>query len=232
MPVNEKLMRIQTAIKAPKNLYNKFGKFYYRNAEGICEAVKPYLEKENCALILFDELVEVGSFSRENVTEEHDTKESGSRVYVKATARLLDIETQDIIEVSAYARESMEKKGMDESQITGTASSYARKYALNGLFLLDDTKDADTDEYANQTNASKRKPNTPEEQDAEATEQMATEKIAEVMVKALDARCKREGVPVDTILSLYQVNSLSDLTNREYRNINDNWEKILEKVNK
>lgn len=215
MPVNEKLMRIQTAIKAPKNLYNKFGKFYYRNAEGICEAVKPYLEKENCSLRLTDQVVEVGG-----------------RVYVKAQAILQDNETKEVTYTEAFARESEKKAGMDDSQITGTASSYARKYALNGLFLLDDTKDADTDEYANQTNAGKGKPNTPEEQDAEATEQMATEKIAEVMVKALDARCKREGVPVDTILSLYQVDSLSDLTNREYRNINDNWEKILEKVNK
>lgn len=208
MAINEKLMKIQTAIKAPKNLYNKFGKFYYRNAEGICEAVKPYLEKENCSLRLTDQVVEVGG-----------------RVYVKAQAILQDNETNECTYTEAFARESEEKKGMDESQITGTASSYARKYALNGLFLLDDTKDADTDEYANQTGKK-----SPAEQDEEATEQMAKEKIVDVMVKALEARCKKEGVALDIIYSLYHVQALSELTNRQYRNINDNWEKILGKA--
>ena len=123
MSIHEKLMRIQTEIKAPKNLYNSFGKYKYRNAEGICEAVKPYLQKENCALVLSDDIVEIGG-----------------RVYVKAIATLMDCENDEWVETRAYARESFEKKGMDDSQITGTASSYARKYALNGLFLLDDTK--------------------------------------------------------------------------------------------
>lgn len=133
MGVSEKLMRIQTEIKAPKNLYNSFGKYKYRNAEGICEAVKPFLTSEKVILTLSDEIVEIGG-----------------RVYVKATALLCDTDTLETHEVSAYAREPAEKKGMDESQITGTASSYARKYALNGLFLLDDTKDADSDEYSNE----------------------------------------------------------------------------------
>ena len=127
MGINEKLMRIQTQIKAPKNLYNSFGKYKYRNAEGICEAVKPFLEKENVSLILLDDVMAVGN-----------------RFYVKAIARLTDNENGDSVEATAFARESETKKGMDDSQITGTASSYARKYALNGLFLLDDTKDADT----------------------------------------------------------------------------------------
>ena len=121
MSLDEKLMRIQTEIKAPKNLYNSFGKYKYRNAEGICEAVKPYLQKEKCNLTLEDDIIEVGG-----------------RIYVKAIATLSDCESDECISVSAFARESSEKKGMDDSQITGTASSYARKYALNGLLLLDD----------------------------------------------------------------------------------------------
>lgn len=229
--LNEKLMRIQTEIKAPKNLYNSFGKYKYRNAEGICEAVKPYLAKEKCSLTLEDEIVQVGTFAKKREDENGNIiTELGNRVYVKATATLRDVETDESISVSAFARESAEKKGMDDSQITGTASSYARKYALNGLFLLDDTKDADTDEYANQTNASKKKEKTPEEQDAEATEKFAKEKITDVMAKALKSRCDKEGVPETLIHSLYHVKSLNDITNLQYRNINDNWNKILEKA--
>lgn len=125
----KKVQEIQTHLKVPKNLYNKFGKYNYRNAEGICEAVKPLLAKHGLILTLSDELVAVGE-----------------RYYVKATATICS-DVEEKLSVSAFARESFDKKGMDDSQITGTASSYARKYALNGLFLLDDTKDADTDEY-------------------------------------------------------------------------------------
>lgn len=125
----KKMQEIQTHLKAPKNLYNSFGKYNYRNAEGICEAVKPLLAEHGLILTLSDELVAVGE-----------------RYYVKATATICS-NAEEKLSVSAFARESFDKKGMDGSQITGTASSYARKYALNGLFLLDDTKDADTDEY-------------------------------------------------------------------------------------
>ncbi|MBQ0089297.1 MAG: ERF family protein [Prevotellaceae bacterium] len=129
MGIIEKLMSIQTKIKAPKNLYNKFGKYYYRNAEGICEAVKPYLDDNKCALKLDDEIVEVAG-----------------RVYVRATATLIDCESLEDINAVAYAREGEGKNGMDASQVTGSTSSYARKYALNALFLLDDTKDDDSEE--------------------------------------------------------------------------------------
>ena len=125
----KKVQEIQTHLKAPKNLYNSFGKYKYRNAEGICEAVKPLLAEHGLILTLSDEIVAVGE-----------------RYYVKATATICS-DANEVLSVSAFARESLDKKGMDDSQITGTASSYARKYALNGLFLLDDTKDADTDEY-------------------------------------------------------------------------------------
>lgn len=130
MEFYEKIQDIQTKLKAPKNLYNTFGKYNYRNAEGILEAVKPFLEKHGLVLTISDEIV------NEN-----------ERYYVMATARITDGDKS--LYTTAYAREALTKKGMDDSQITGTASSYARKYALNGLFLLDDTKDADTDEYYN-----------------------------------------------------------------------------------
>ena len=132
-----KLQEIQHKLKAPKGQYNSFGKYKYRSCEDILEAVKPILNEVGCTLTLSDEIVLIGD-----------------RFYVMATATL---KGDDLCEsVTAFAREDNEKKGMDGSQITGTASSYARKYALNGLFCIDDTKDADTDEYAQQT--SKKKP--------------------------------------------------------------------------
>lgn len=130
LSLNEKLMRIQVELKAPKNLYNSFGKYHYRNAEGIQEALKPMEKAFGVVTTLSDSIEEVGG-----------------RIYVKATATLTDVETGDQIAVTAYAREAADKKGMDDSQVTGATSSYARKYALNGLFLLDDTKDTDTEEY-------------------------------------------------------------------------------------
>jgi hypothetical protein len=138
MNIHEKLSAIQSEMKAPKNLYNSFGKYSYRNAEGICEAFKPYGKKYGLSLVLSDEVVEIGG-----------------RVYVMATASLYDTESPDSIGVSAFAREAETKKGMDDAQVTGATSSYARKYALNGLFLLDDTKDPDTDEYRQQVEKGK-----------------------------------------------------------------------------
>ena len=206
MSITEKLMRIQTEIKAPKNLYNSFGKYKYRNAEGICEAVKPFLQKEKCALTLEDEIVEVGG-----------------RVYVRATATLTDCESDEDFTTTAYARESFEKKGMDDSQITGTASSYARKYALNGLLLLDDTKDADTDEYKKQTDGK-----IEEAEDTKKTEEIGNMKISEVKVNVLHKRCTDEGVDEAKVLSLYKVSDFSELTEKKFHNIVENWAKIKE----
>ena len=133
-----KLLEIQTELKAPKGQYNKFGNFNYRSAEDIIEAVKPICAKHGVLLTLRDELNHVGE-----------------RYYIKATARLTDCESAEYIETCAFAREAASKSGMDDSQLTGSTSSYARKYALNGLFAIDDTKDADTDEYKRQTDANK-----------------------------------------------------------------------------
>lgn len=130
-----KLRKLQVELKVPKSQRNNFGNYNYRNAEDILEAVKPLCDKYKLVLVVSDELVNIGD-----------------RYYVKATARVIDNDEEGGCEATGYAREDLDKKGMDESQITGAASSYARKYALNGLFAIDDTKDADTDEHTNQVN--------------------------------------------------------------------------------
>lgn len=127
--VRASLAAVQAALKAPKSQYNSFGKYKYRSCEDILEAVKPLLKEHGLTLVLYDELTECGG-----------------RIYIEANVRVTDIESGDSISACAFAREPETKKGMDDSQITGTASSYARKYALNGLFCIDDTKDADTEE--------------------------------------------------------------------------------------
>jgi hypothetical protein len=124
----DKLNLIQNELNAPKNRHNSFGNYSYRSLEDVLEAVKPLLKREGLVLTLTDTI--------ENI---------GDNYYVKATARLTDGNQE--LQATAYAREALEKKGMDVAQVTGSASSYARKYCLNGLFLIDDTKDPDTDEY-------------------------------------------------------------------------------------
>lgn len=201
--IDEKLMRIQTKIKAPKNLYNSFGKYKYRNAESICEAVKPFLVEEKCSLTLEDDIVEVGG-----------------RVYVKATATLYDSESQDgeAVCVTAFAREAENKKGMDDSQITGTASSYARKYALNGMFLLDDTKDADTDEY--------HKQNDVPDKNEDIQKQIEGGKISSIKLESLVDKCKEDGIDVTKLLGLYKLKDLAEMNEKQFSNAINHWEDI------
>lgn len=127
MSIYTKLMNVQNELKVPKNNTNTFGNYKFRNAEDILEALKPLLKKHNVTVIITDDVVMVGD-----------------RYYIKATVKFIDTETGEMIETSALAREEETKKGFDASQITGSTSSYARKYALNGLFAIDDTKDSDT----------------------------------------------------------------------------------------
>lgn len=159
----KKLIEIQKELKAPKGQVNKFGGYKYRSCEDILEAVKPLCVKQGVQLTVSDELVLIGE-----------------RYYIKATAKVTD--GTETVEVNAFAREEESKKGMDASQITGTASSYARKYALNGLFCIDDTKDADTDEYTKKTN-----------KDAEP---LATDAEKKMLMQ----RCKQLGVDINAIL--------------------------------
>ena len=134
-----KLLKIQGALNVPKSNYNEFGGFNYRSCEDILEGLKPILAEHKAVVAITDEIVQIGE-----------------RYYVKATAELIDTENGTVINTTAYAREEETKKGMDGSQITGSASSYARKYALNGLFAIDDTKDAD--DPSRHDSGSQRKP--------------------------------------------------------------------------
>ena len=142
--INNLLVEVQSELKAPKGQYNSFGKYNYRSTEDILEGLKPILKEKNLVLVVFDDVVQVSD-----------------RVYIKSTAKLSY--DQESIEVTAFARESLTKKGMDDSQITGTASSYARKYALNGLFLIDDSKDADSDEFSKQNKSQKNSEQKPKQ---------------------------------------------------------------------
>lgn len=164
MGLKEKLLNIQTELKAPKGQYNSYGGYKYRSCEDILEAVKPLLKANKCVLNISDEIANIGE-----------------RYYIRAAATITDAEGDESYTNVAYAREEETKKGMDGAQITGTASSYARKYALNGLFLIDDTKDADTDEHAKQTGAEPK-----EEKKASAKQIELIRKIAEEQGKELD----------------------------------------------
>lgn len=136
--MNNAIISIQNELKAPKGQFNSFGRYKYRSCEDILEAVKPLLHKYSCSLNISDEVVMVGD-----------------RFYIKAAATLRKDTGEVVLSSVAYAREDESKKGMDGAQVTGAASSYARKYALNGLFCIDDTKDADTDEYTKNTKPEK-----------------------------------------------------------------------------
>lgn len=145
----ERVSLLITELKAPKSQRNNFGKYNYRSAEDILEAVKPLANNYGLVPKLSDEPVMIGDWH-----------------YIKATATIKDVKTGEEEVATAYAREPLAKKGMDESQITGTASSYARKYAMNGLYQIDDTKDADTDEYTEQVKQATPKPITKTQQEA------------------------------------------------------------------
>ena len=179
------LTDIQTELKAPKNRFNRFGNYKYRSCEDILEAVKPLLKEHKATLTIRDEIVEVGG-----------------RVYVKAIVTFNA--GDENAEVTAFARESESKKGMDASQITGTASSYARKYALNGLFLIDDTKDADTEEFTQQS------------KDAEKTQETAAKKIGKVKAEALAKAVADCGKDLNVLLNYLGVKKAEDLTEEQH----------------
>ena len=190
MEIYKKLMGIQTKLKAPKSQRNSFGNYNYRSCEDILEAVKPLLDEFKVALTIKDEIILIGE-----------------RYYIKATATLIDIDTGDTTETSAYARESAEKRGMDSSQVTGATSSYARKYALNGLFAIDDNKDADS----TNTHGKDIKPNmTP------------VSGLSEAQIKRLLAIGNKSGFNKDTIVKtvkkLYGC-ELKDMTREQYNEV-------------
>lgn len=205
--VYKNLLLIQQELKVPKTAYNSFGKYHYRSCEDILEAVKPIAHKHGCVVTVTDDIDKIGE-----------------RYYVRAIAILTDAETGEQVQNVAYARESEEKKGMDDSQVTGTASSYARKYALNGLFAIDDTKDADTDEYKKQSNDNKQASEADKPQ-GQVNGGNDSFKLSDGQMKRLFAIAsksdKTKDQPVDALLhsvikKRWNKTSLNDLTKVEY----------------
>lgn len=198
MKLHEKLLAIQTKLKAPKGQYNKFGNFNYRSAEDILEAVKPLNAEQGLLLTITDEI-----------------KEVGGRIYVVATATVSD--GTDELKVSAFAREPENKKGMDESQITGATSSYARKYALNGLYAIDDNKDADTNEHKQQQDnmpkkqqAQKQQPKQQQQQEQGFTEQELHELVEKYVRKIEELGVDRAKL-IEFVCNKHSVGNLFDL---------------------
>ena len=202
----EKLIKIQSELKAPKNQNNTFGKYKYRSCEDILEAVKPLLSREGLLLTLTDTIEQVGN-----------------RFYVKATVKLTD--GTETVENTAYAREEETKKGMDGPQVTGTSSSYARKYALNGLFCIDDTKDADTDEYKTETSERSKA-----QESAKRQEEQKYKTLTDLSHKA-----KGDGITGEDIKNIitfkYKKHSSKELTFAQcadlLKNYSEYWQEFL-----
>lgn len=216
-----KLVKIQNELKAPKNQYNSFGKYHYRSCEDILEGLKPVLLKHNASLYIYDSLELIGE-----------------RYYVKATVTFVDVESGDKIVNTAYARESADKKGMDDSQVTGATSSYARKYALNGLFLIDDTKDADMDEYQNQQNkpskkTTKAETKTDEQKNVEMAANVDQDFVphGEGMTPKRIARLKKAqeitGKNDATVLATARANSFEEITEASYISVMNLFLKLM-----
>ena len=203
--IYKKLMLVQSKLKAPKNQYNSFGKYSYRSCEDILEGLKPLLNEVEAIITLNDEVVNIGE-----------------RFYIKAIATFIDIATGEKVEVSALAREDETKKGMDLAQVTGSVSSYARKYALNGLFAIDDTKDTDStnkhdkDKSSNVTNLN--------------TENKWTNaKLTDSQIKRLYAIAYKKGIAADKVKEqvLKKFNKdVKDLTKTEYDKVCEGYENM------
>lgn len=188
MNIYEKLGIIQSKLKAPKGQYNSFGKYKYRSCEDILEAVKPLLTETKTVLSVTDRMEVVGD-----------------RIYVRAEAHLNDCEDSGEIITVAYAREEESKKGMDSSQVTGAASSYARKYALNGLFCIDDNKDSDSTNIGDKTTGKKAEP-------AKKTEMISSENV--MSIKNIIDKYP-ESKLMEQIKTRFKVDDIKSLTNEK-----------------
>ena len=215
MSIYETLSHIQVELKAPKNLYNSFGRYKYRNAESILEAAKPLCAKYGCTLTVSDEVILIGS-----------------RYYIKATATVQD-KDGNAASANALAREDETKKGMDGAQITGTASSYARKYALNGLFCIDDTKDPDTNEYHNQTAEDHQEATASQEataaepQPVTASPEVTAQVVKDMATTALKGYAQRTGKDnktVQTEAKTFIGKLFKDFTDDDWRSVAKEFE--------
>ena len=200
MSVYLKLVKVQSELRAPKSQYNNFGKYAYRNCEDILEALKPLLNEVKALVNISDEVVLIGE-----------------RYYIKATVKFIDAETGEIVEASAMAREEENKKGMDSSQLTGSTSSYARKYALNGLFAIDDTKDSDTT-------------NTHGKEDSKSNVITLTDKQLNRMY-AIAKVGGYDKVKVDRLINQKYSKKANEMTKAEYDNVVEGLQKIADAKN-
>lgn len=192
-----KLVEVQSKLKSPKSQFNKFGNYAYRNCEDILEALKPLLAEVKAVVNISDEVVLVGE-----------------RYYIKATVKFIDAETGEFVEASAMAREEESKKGMDSSQLTGSTSSYARKYALNGLFAIDDTKDSDTT-------------NTHGKEDSKSNVITLTDKQLNRMY-AIAKLGGYDKVKVDKLINQKYNKNANEMTKAEYDNVVEGLQKIAD----
>ena len=194
MCITEKLLYIQQNLKAPKGQYNSFGDYHYRSCEDIQEALKPLLSTVKAVLLLNDEIIQIGE-----------------RFYIKATARLQDVESSECVANSAYARECESKPKMDAAQITGSCSSYARKYALNGLFCIDDAKDPDM--MSNEAESGSRSKGTRQQ----SSGQTAPAKLKTEYQTKLRKEAERTGTALKKVCERYKVKDISYLTMEQYQ---------------
>ena len=197
----KELIKIQSELNAPKNLFNSFGKYHYRNADGILEAVKPLLKESKCFITISDKVLLIGT-----------------RFYVEATARITNSEGL-FVEVSALAREQDEQRGMSESQLTGATSSYARKYALNGLLAIDDNKDADDTNKHGMDGADKPKANV-------APKAVAPKAVAPKAIKPKTITPKVEEIPKEVRQRIADATSREDIASvwKDFANLRNNQE--------
>ena len=192
MTIYKKLLNIQSKLKAPKNQYNSFGKYHYRSCEDILEGLKPILKEEGATLILSDNVIQVGD-----------------RYYVESTAKLIDVETGDMIETKALAREEENLKGQSSAQVSGSTSSYSRKYCLNALFCIDDTKDSDA------TNTHGKEP----EQKPTQSSPTITEKQKNLLLYKAKENNFTEAQILQVIKKEFNLGSIMDMNKTQFDNI-------------
>lgn len=200
--VYQKLMRVQSKLKAPKNQFNKFGNYSYRSCEDILEGLKPLLKEVGAVLIINDEVVNIAN-----------------RFYIKATASFISIDDGEKIISSALAREEEERVKFDPAQLTGSVSSYARKYALNGLFAIDDTKDSDSTNKHDKDNITS----------LNNENKWTNPKLTDNQIKRLYAIAYKKGIGADKVKEqvLKKFNKeVSGLTKTEYDKVCEGYEKI------
>ena len=216
--IHSQLLEVQTKLKAPKGQKNQFGGYKYRSCEDILEAVKPLLKEQGLVLLISDEIVQISD-----------------RIYVKATAYLTN-EEGGSYSTHAYAREADGKKGMDPSQVTGATSSYARKYALNGLFCIDDTKDADTFKPEEEKKETKKpdfgKPSEPEVETTEEKLPFEVEPSGNTDIDALRALMEKDGVTDEQILEGFKgrYSAVENSDQNRIETLIKNWDKVVEKT--